>query len=61
MTIKENTASIKGLIRMLKKYEEDGVIDLVVKHNAGGVDRPITEFSIEQRPGENPKLVVKDY
>lgn len=61
MSINKNTTSIKGLIRMLQKYEDRQVVDMFVKHNAGGNDKPITQFQLVDDEGKNVKLIVKDY
>jgi len=61
MGINKNTTSISGLIKMLQKYEQRQRIDMFVKHNAGGNDRPITQFQLVDDEGENVKLIVKDY
>ncbi|GMA70740.1 MULTISPECIES: hypothetical protein [Leuconostoc] len=61
MGINKNTTSISGLIRMLQKYEDRQSIDMFVKHNAGGIDRPITQFQLVDDESENVKLIVKDY
>lgn len=61
MGINKNTTSISGLIKMLQKYEQRQGVDMFVKHNAGGNDRPITQFQLVDDEGDNVKLIVKDY
>lgn len=61
MSINKSTTTIKGLIEMLQKYSPDQSVDMFVKHNAGGNDKPITQFQLVDDEGEHVKLIVKDY